>query len=461
MKIYSTLSAQKEELVTIEPNVVKMYVCGPTVYDKGHLGHGRSMVAFDLVRRYLLYKGYEVDFVVNYTDIDDKMIKRAEEEGISVEELADKIIPMYDRDFGTLNILKPTNSPRATQYIKEMMEMVKVLLEDGYAYELDDGVYFDVSKFDEYGKLSKQDIDELQHGARVEVKKGKKNPSDFVLWKFKKEGEPSWIDNDEILKEGRPGWHIECSVMSRELLGDTFDIHAGGLDLVFPHHDCEIAQSESANEKKFANYWMHNGYVNIEGEKMSKSLNNFQTLEDTFASYDPRVVRYFLLSTHYRMPIDFSENLLKQANASLDRIQTFYDRVRSCETEGEEISIMHILEDAVNEFEEAMDDDFEISAGLGAVFTMIKKLNSIMDERKLSSIDRDTILSVLDKFDRVLGVIDHDEKNLDKELLELIKEREEARAQKKFKEADKLRDKLLKKGVQIEDTDEGTKWKIV
>jgi len=461
MKIYNTLSAEKEDFVPQSENQVLMYVCGPTVYDKAHLGHGRSMVAFDLVRRYFLYKGYEVNFVTNYTDIDDKMIRRANEEGISIQELAEKIIPVYERDYAWLNVLQPTHTPRATEYILEMMEMVKLLLKEGVAYELEDGVYFDVEKFPSYGKLSKQKLDELQHGARVEVNTLKRNPSDFVLWKNKKDFEPFYTDKDAILPEGRPGWHIECSVMSRELLGDTIDIHGGGQDLTFPHHECEIAQSETANKRQFARYWMHNGFIKIDGDKMSKSLNNFQTLESTFLKYDPLVVRYFLMSVHYRMPIDFTEALLVQAKASVARIQNFYHRVRNLEPDGKDLSMMLLLENAVRDFEKAMDDDFEISGALAAVFTLIREVNSVLDTRLISKVDQDSILSILEKFDTVLGILDYDEQDIDSEVEALIKQRDEARVEKNYAQADKIRDELVEMGIELDDTDAGTIWKRV
>jgi len=459
MKIYNTLSAEKEEFESQTENQILMYVCGPTVYDKAHLGHGRSMLAFDIIRRYFLYKGYEVNFVTNYTDIDDRMIQRANEEGISIQDLAEKIIPIYERDYAWLNIMAPTHAPKATDYILEMMEMIKLLLKEGVAYELEDGIYFNVDKFPSYGKLSKQKLDELRHGARVDVNEMKKNPSDFVLWKNKKDFEPFYTDKDDVLPEGRPGWHIECSVMSRELLGDTIDIHGGGQDLTFPHHECEIAQSETANKRQFARYWMHNGFVNIAGEKMSKSLNNFQTLESTFLQYDPMVVRYFLMSVHYRMPIDFNEDLLIQSKTSVSRIQNFYHRLKNLHPEGEDLSMMLLLENAVRDFERAMDDDFEISGALAAVFTLIREVNSVLDTRSISKVDQDSVLSILEKFDTVLGILDYDEQDIDSEVESLIKKRDEARAEKNYAQADKLRDELLEMGIELDDTDTGTVWK--
>lgn len=459
IKIYSTLSKELEVFDPMVEGEVSMYVCGPTVYDRGHLGHGRSMVAFDLIRRYFLYKGYKVKFITNYTDIDDKMITRAAEEGITVEELAERIIPMYNEDFGRLHIMPPTNRPKPTDYVLGVMEMTKHLLAEKSAYKLKDGVYFNVKKFKEYGKLSGQNLDELQHGARVEVNTKKKNPSDFVLWKNKKEGEPSWTDGDGILEEGRPGWHIECSVMARELLGDTIDIHGGGMDLTFPHHECEIAVSECANNAPFARYWMHNGYVNIDGEKMSKSLNNFKTLHDIFEVYNPNTVRYLLIATHYRMPIDFTEEVLQQAKSSLERLQNFYDRVKNAETEGEEITLMDVLETAVADFETAMNNDFEISSALAAIFDLVRDVNTLMDQRRISSLDKDAVLSVMEKFDTVLSVLNYDEVEIDKEVEALIAERDEARANKNWKRSDEIRDELLDKGIHLEDTPDGTKWK--
>ena len=461
MQIFNTFTGEKEEFVPLNDDSVSMYVCGPTVYDKGHVGHGRSMVAFDVVRKYLEYKGFDVRFVTNYTDIDDKMINRAKEEGISVSELAEKIIPDYERDFGALNIAEPSDRPYATSYVDEMMNMVKALIDSGHAYKLEDGVYFDTSKFDPYGKLSGQNLDELSHGTRVDVHEGKKNPTDFVLWKNKKEGEPSWIDEDGVLEEGRPGWHIECSAMTRALLGNTFDIHGGGVDLTFPHHECEIAQSEACNDAQFVKYWMHNGYVNIDGEKMSKSLNNFKTLEDIIAKYSGVVTRYALMSVHYRSPINFTPDLFVQAKASVDRIQTFYERVRDVSVSEGADDIENYVNDFLNKFGDSMDNDFDISGALAALFDFIKDINTHLDSSSISESNKDMILEALESTDTVFSVINYEEVSIDADVEALIKEREEARASKDYARSDEIRDELAEKGVAIEDTPEGTKWKFI
>ncbi|OGJ52574.1 cysteine--tRNA ligase, partial [Candidatus Peregrinibacteria bacterium RIFOXYC2_FULL_41_22] len=318
LKVKNTLSGKKEEFKPIKDNHVGMYVCGPTVYDFGHLGHGRSAVVFDIIRKYLKYKGYDVTYVSNYTDIDDKMINRANKEGITVKQLAEKIIPEYQEDYGQLKIDKPDTQPKATQYIPQMIELIKKLIEKGYAYELEDGVYYEVEKFAHYGKLSGQNQDELKAGARIEKDDKKRHPHDFVLWKKAKPDEPSW---PSPWGEGRPGWHIECSAMSMDLLGETFDIHGGGMDLIFPHHEDEIAQSEAATGKSYVKYWLHNGFITINNEKMSKSLGNFFTLKEIFAKYNPNTVRYMIIGTHYRSPINFSHELLDQSENALSRIK--------------------------------------------------------------------------------------------------------------------------------------------
>jgi cysteinyl-tRNA synthetase len=457
MKIYNTFSASLEELSPLSAGQISMYLCGPTVYDKGHLGHGRSMVAFDLIRRYFLYKGFNVTFVTNFTDIDDKMIVRAKEEGITVKELADKIIPLYESDFDKLRVLRPTLRPLATAFIDRMVLMVKDLMQKDMAYEIaGDGIYFDVEKFKAYGKLSKQKLDELQHGSRIAVKDQKRGASDFVLWKFKKEGEPSWVDDEGVIAEGRPGWHIECSAMTYDLLGETFDIHAGGQDLVFPHHECEIAQSEAYTGKQFAKYWMHNGFVNIDGEKMSKSLNNFTTLDDTFKSYSPLVVRFLLISTHYRSPIDFNESSLEQSKAALARLQDFYWRIVTEKSAVHLESIESICLEAFQEFEVSMDTDFEISGAIGSVFSFVKKVNSFIDANGLSKANRDFAIQYLEKIDSVLGVLNFDASEFSSEILAIIEKRNKARTEKDYASSDALRDELTALGVQSIDTDRGS-----
>jgi len=447
LKIKNTLSGKKEEFKPLKKGKVSMYVCGPTVYDYGHLGHGRSAVCFDVVRRYLIYKGYDVEFVSNYTDIDDKMINRARQEKIGVDELAEKIIPAYEKDYSALGILPPDKSPRATDYISEMVVFLKKMDAAGVLYVIDgDGVYFNVSKATGYGKLSGQKLEDLKIGARVEENVKKKNPYDFVVWKFAKEGEPSW---QSLWGEGRPGWHLECSVMSWKLLGEKFDIHGGGGDLMFPHHECEIAQSESVfGEGSFAQYWMHNGFITIHKEKMSKSLGNFFTLKDVLEKYDGKVVRFMFLQTHYANPIEFSFDLLEQAKASLGRIHDF---VRNLELSNGKKKFD--IAPYKKKFEEFMSNDFDTSGALSVVFDLIKKVGWNADYKKSD------ILKFLKKIDEVLGVIFCKEVEAGSEVEKLIKERENARKEKDFKKADKIRADLLKMGIEVEDTAKGTVWK--
>lgn len=426
MKIYDSLSAKKVDYTP--GKTIKMYVCGPTVYDHAHLGHGRSAVVFDLVRRYFEFLGHEVVFVSNITDIDDKMIKRANEEGISVDDLANKIIPEYEKDYGELGIKAPTKKPRATEFIKEMISIIKTLEEKGCTYLTSDGVYFDIKKFPGYGKLSHQNLDELNAGARVEENKEKRNHQDFVLWKLKKDNEPFW---PSPWGEGRPGWHIECSAMSSTLLGETFDIHGGGLDLKFPHHECEIAQSEAANEKPLANIWMHNGFITVNEEKMSKSLGNFFLLKDIFKKYHPRVVRFFLLSSHYRSPIEFSDQLLEQARNSLKSLDDIY-----LKNEGSEID-----EELISKVKEKMDSDFDVAGVFGVIFEWLNSKPS-------------NVKGTLEKLNQLLNIFPADFK-LNNSQKTLIEEREKARAEKNWARSDEIRNQLASEGVEIEDSKEG------
>lgn len=467
MKIFDTLQAKKVELEPIEEGKIGMYVCGPTVYDSAHLGHGRSAVAFDVMRRYLIYKGYKVKYVSNYTDIEDKMINRANQEGITVEQLAKKIIPEYERDYGALKVMTPDVQPLATDHIEEMIELIKRLEVHGYVYVLDDGVYYDVKKFEEYGKLSKQKLEDLQVGSRVEVKQDKHSPYDFVLWKFKKEGEPFW---SSPWGDGRPGWHIECSAMTWKHLGEKFDIHGGGLDLTFPHHECEIAQSEPVfGHGSFSKYWLHNGFIQVNNEKMSKSLGNFFTLKDIFVKYDPVIVRFMFLQTHYRNPVNFSDALLDQAKAGLERIHGFvrtlkndYDLLPKNIFEQTMTSArvtVRTLSELENLFAEFMDNDFDTSGALGVVFDLISTINGLRTVGKLTREEVDSAYEFLTKIDKVLGVIFVDTNSIDGDIEKLIKEREEARKSKNFKRSDEIRDELLKKGIVLEDTKDGTIWK--
>jgi cysteinyl-tRNA synthetase len=462
MKLYNTLSRKKEVFKPFLKEKVGMYVCGPTVYDYGHLGHGRSAVSFDVIRKYLLYKGFHVIYVTNYTDIDDKMINRAKMMKISVAELAEKIIPEYGKDYESLGIMTGDVQPKATENIPEMIAIISGLEKKGYTYVLDDGVYYDVMKFADYGKLSGQKLDELRSGARVELKENKRNPQDFVLWKFSKPGEPSW---QSPWGEGRPGWHIECSAMSAKYLGDTFDIHGGGADLAFPHHECEIAQSEAYTGKKFARYWLHNGFIQINNEKMSKSLGNFFTLRDIFKQYHPQAVRYLFLQTHYRSPIEFSDELLRQSKNALMRVHDFMTRFKNYEPQGENFEQKEMIKfvDGIRKrFESAMDDDFETPEALAAVFDLIKEVNRRIDNHGLTRKSKELIMTFILRVDAVLGILmSTQSEEVGSDVASLIKDRESARKNKNWKEADRIRDELLKMGIQLEDTAEGTIWKKV
>lgn len=459
MKLYNTLTRKKEQFKPLKQGKVSFYLCGPTVYDSAHLGHGRSAVSFDIIRRYLIYKGFDVTFVLNYTDVDDKMIKRAEEEGISVAELSEKVIPKYVKDYGDLRIMPADHTPRATEYIKEIIDLIKQLEEKEAVYELEDGIYFDIKAFPEYGKLSNQKLEDLQMGARVEVNEEKRNPQDFALWKKEKPGEPSW---DSPWGKGRPGWHIECSAMSSALLGENFDIHGGGADLMFPHHECEIAQSEKAHSKPFANYWLHNGLININEEKMSKSLGNFITLRDVLDKYSGDVIRYLYVQTHYRSPINFTDDLLEQSKNSIARIHDFVNFIKRINEDGElHEEVSEFIKEAQQKFEESMDDDFETPEALAAIFEFVKELNVFGKENQLTIADKDAIMKFLQKIDSVFGILIPEEKELPDDLMKLIKEREEARASKDWARSDEIRDMLKEKGIVLEDLPEGTVWKLI
>jgi cysteinyl-tRNA synthetase len=455
MKIYCSERKKKIEFEPINSGKVGIYVCGPTVYDSAHLGHGRSAVAFDVIRRYFLYQNFEVNYVSNYTDIDDKMINRAADEGITVENLAAKIIPEYERDYGKLGILKPDVQPLATDHVEEMISLVKDLEEAGHAYVLDDGVYFDVKSFKAYGEFSGQDLDELQSGARVESKDNKRSHQDFVLWKFKKDGEPFWASP---WGEGRPGWHIECSAMTWKHLGESFDIHGGGLDLLFPHHECEVAQTRACfGSESFAKYWLHNGFITVDDEKMSKSLGNFFMLKDVFKKYDPQVVRFMFLKTHYRNPINFSDSLLEQSKEGLSRLHDFIRSLDKYEGKSDVEGTGRVYE-VSSHFEKAMDNDFDTSGALGVVFEVIKMVNIDMKDATVS-IDVENLKSQLEAIDKVFGVIFAPVEELPGDLAVLIAQREEARVEKDWVKSDQLRDELLSKGVILDDTPSGTIWK--
>ena len=467
MKIFNTLTRRKEEFVPLEEGKVKMYVCGPTVYNLIHIGNARPMIIFDTVRRYMEYKGYGVNYVSNFTDVDDKIIKKAIEEGVSAEEISTRYIKECKKDMADMNVKPATTAPQATQEIQGMIDMIQTLIDKGYAYPAADGtVYFRVKKFKEYGKLSHKNLDDLQSGFRslkVSGEDQKEDPLDFVLWKPKKEGEPSW---PSPWCDGRPGWHIECSVMSKKYLGEEIDIHAGGEDLIFPHHENEIAQSECCNGKIFARYWMHNGFLNIDNRKMSKSLGNFRTVRQIGEQYDLQVLRFFMLNAHYRSPLNFSADLMEAAKNSLERILEaagkLSDRKDNAAVENiteEELALLKEAEGFVTKFEAAMDDDFNTADALAAIFELVKFANTNVNENSSKEFAAG-LYEELFKLSDVLGLkIEKKEEILDKEIEDLIQERQAARKAKDFKRADEIRDELLKKGIILKDTREGVKWK--
>ena len=466
MKIFNTLTRRKEEFVPLEEGKVKMYVCGPTVYNLIHIGNARPMIIFDTVRRYMEYKGSEVNYVSNFTDVDDKIIKKAIEEGVSAEEISTRYIKECKKDMADMNVKPATTAPQATQEIQGMIDMIQTLIDKGYAYPAADGtVYFRVKKFKEYGKLSHKNLDDLQSGFRslkVSGEDQKEDPLDFVLWKPKKEGEPSW---PSPWCDGRPGWHIECSVMSKKYLGEEIDIHAGGEDLIFPHHENEIAQSECCNGKIFARYWMHNGFLNIDNRKMSKSLGNFRTVRQIGEQYDLQVLRFFMLNAHYRSPLNFSADLMEAAKNSLERILEAAGKLSDRKDNGaaeniteEELALLKEAEGFVTKFEAAMDDDFNTADALAAIFELVKFANTNVDENSSREF-AGGLYEELFKLSDVLGLkIEKKEEILDKEIEDLIQERQAARKAKDFKRADEIRDELLKKGIILKDTREGVKW---
>ena len=463
MKLYNTLTRKKEEFIPLEEGKVKMYVCGPTVYNYIHIGNARPFIMFDTLRRYLQYKGYDVTFVQNFTDVDDKIIKRGHEEGISPEEIANKYIDEYFVDADGLGIKRADVHPRVTDNIQQIIDFVKDLEDKGYAYEVNGDVYFDTKKFEGYGKLSKQNQDELEAGARIEVNDQKRHPMDFVLWKSKKEGEPGW---NSPWGEGRPGWHIECSVMSNRYLGESIDIHGGGQDLAFPHHENEIAQSEARSGKTFSNYWIHNGYININNEKMSKSKGNFFTVRDISKQYDLEIVRFFMLSAHYRNPVNFSDEMLNQAKAGLERLYNAKEKLEftisnlsESSIKDEEKGLVNELESYKTKFINAMEDDLNTADAVSAIFELSKFINTNVNET--SSLEFAKMC--LDKFNELTGVLNIvNKKNddiLDKDIEELIQKRTDAKKNRDFKLADDIRQELLDKGIVLEDTRQGTKWK--
>jgi len=470
MKIFNTMTRSKEEFKPINEGKVGIYVCGPTVYDYIHIGNARPMIVFDTLRRYLLYKGYEVNYVSNFTDVDDKIIKRAIEEGVASSEISERYIAEVKKDMEALNVMEATTHPKATEEIDDMIAMVETLIEKGHAYEVNGTVYFRTRSFEGYGKLSKKNIDDLEAGHRDEKHQlkvsgegEKEDFLDFVLWKPKKEGEPSW---PSPWGDGRPGWHLECSVMSKKYIGDIIDIHAGGEDLIFPHHENEIAQSEAANGVEFARYWMHNGFLKIDGEKMSKSLGNFFTIRDIGEKYPLQVIRFFMLSAHYRSPLNFSDTLVESAKSSLERVLTAMTRLEDVvaaaaekELTAEEKDAAAKIEEYVTRFEHAMEDDLNTADAISVIFEMVKFANTNITSdsaKELVQKAYDTIGKLCD----ILGIITKVEAEiLDSDIEALIEERQNARKEKNFARADEIRDLLAAQGIILEDTREGVKWK--
>ena len=463
MKVFNTLTKKKEEFVPLEEGKVRMYVCGPTVYNYIHIGNARPMIVFDTVRRYFEYKGYDVNYVSNFTDVDDKIIKKAIEEQVSAQEISQRYIAECKKDMAGMNVKPATKHPLATEEICGMVEMISELIDKGYAYEKNGTVYFSTRKFKDYGKLSHKNLDDLRSGGRSLLVSGedeKEDPLDFVLWKPKKEGEPFW---KSPWSDGRPGWHIECSVMSRKYLGEQIDIHAGGEDLIFPHHENEITQSEACNDKEFAHYWMHNGFLNINNVKMSKSLGNFFTVREIAEKYDLQVLRFFMLSAHYRSPLNFSAELMEASRNGLERILTAVDRLRTLNVQGEacteeENEQMKVFDALVAKYEAAMEDDFNTADAISAIFEMVKAANIHVTETSTVAF-RDQILSEIVRLCDVLGIkTEKKEELLDDEIQALIDERQAARKAKNFARADEIRDELLAKGIILKDTREGVKW---
>ena len=461
MLIYNSKTRKKEELVTLQPGKVGIYACGPTVYDYFHIGNARPFIVFDVLRRYLEHRGYEVKFVQNFTDIDDKMIRRANQEGITVKELGDRFIQEYYQDAAALGIRKATVHPRATEHIGDIIKLVKNLQNKGFAYEVNGDVYFDVKKDTSYGKLSGQNMDDLEAGARIDVDDVKHNPADFALWKAQKPGEPAW---NSPWGMGRPGWHIECSAMSMKYLGETFDIHCGGKDLLFPHHENEVAQSECATGKPFANYWMHNGFINIDNEKMSKSAGNFFTVRDILKEYAPEDVRMFMLSAHYRSPVNFSRDMIAQAHASLQRLYTARDRMAFLldsaaqkDMNEAEQQLMEKLQESTARFDAAMDDDMNTADAMGALFEIVKEANVVLNENSSKEALEKT-LSTLQSLCDVLGILVKPYvMELPEEVQALADARATARKEKNWAKSDELRDALKSLGYMVEDTAKGQK----
>ncbi len=464
MRLFNTMTKKKEEFQPLVAGEVTMYSCGPTVYNYFHIGNSRPFIIFDTLRRYLEYSGYKVTFVQNFTDVDDKIIRKAKEEGISEKELSERYIAEYFKDVEGLSVRKADYHPKVTEHIQEIIDIIKRLENNGLTYNVDGDVYYDTSKFEGYGKLSKQNLEELEAGARVDVNDVKKNPTDFALWKKQKPGEPAWESPWGL---GRPGWHIECSAMSMKYLGETIDIHSGGQDLIFPHHENEIAQSEGATGKPFARYWLHNGFLNVNNEKMSKSLGNFFTVRDIAAKYDLEIVRMFMLSAHYRNPINFSSELLDQTKSGLERLYNaknnllhLLDNVEDKQLSQEEIEFQKKLNSYKAKFIEAMDDDLNTADAIAAIFDMIRDINSNIKGESSKEITS-YAYNLLMELSGILGLLQKKEDNLDEEVEKLIEERQKARKEKNWAMSDKIRDDLKAMGIVLEDTPQGVKWKKV
>jgi cysteinyl-tRNA synthetase len=484
LTIYSTMTGKKEPFQPLNEGKVGMYVCGVTVYDLSHIGHARAAIVFDVIFRYLKYKGYDVTYVRNYTDVDDKIINKANQEGVSAREIAERYIAEYDRDMAALNVVTPSHTPRATEHIADMIRLIERLIANGYGYEVDGDVYYAVSKFGPYGKLSGKNTEQLQAGARVDVDDRKRDPLDFALWKASKPGEPEW---DCPWGKGRPGWHIECSAMGQHFLGETFDIHGGGADLIFPHHENEIAQAEGASGKPFVRYWIHNGFVTINQEKMSKSLKNFSTIREILGYCHPEAVRLFLLSNHYRSPVDFSEQSLREAQQALDRLYALLKDLKEMQGEAtgapatNPAAMEEIVRSLPEQFERAMDDDFNTAAALGMLQRTTRDLNRLIAEARQSEASGfppkllEEGIAVFTRLGAVLGILTSDPLDYfkqkqdegmkdvalsEEQIRQYIEERKAARAQKNWKRADEIRDELLGKGIILEDSPQGTTWKV-
>ena len=465
MRIYNTLTRKKEEFIPVVKGQVSMYTCGPTVYNYIHVGNARPIVIFDTLRRFFMYRGYDVKYISNFTDIDDRIISKANEENTTFKEISERYIEAFINDTKGLNVYEEkTIHPKATEFIQPMIEFIEALIEKDAAYNVDGNVYFNINSAKDYGKLSKKNIEDLLSGARVEVSDEKQNPMDFALWKKAKEGEPSWKSPWGL---GRPGWHIECSVMARTLVGDTIDIHAGGDDLQFPHHENEIAQSETLTERPFANYWMHNAMLNVENQKMSKSLGNFFTVKEVGEEFDLEILRFFLLSAHYRSPINFTREIMYQMENALERLyngkknlEYLYDKAEDRELNEEEDNHLKEIEKFKEEFIESMEDDLNTADAIAAVFELVKYANTHVNEKNSKELIRKTY-DLLMELCNVLGILNKKEEILEEEIVEFIEKRTEARKNKDFKLADEIRNILKEKGIVLEDTQEGVKWKRV